>query len=86
LVLRIQVSFWHKDLFGVIETVEIHVFSDQLCYKLVLLGKKTFAGFFVLPVQLTLSFVLWIIHFVLVINDFEDTASYLSSKLAKDAI
>jgi len=46
---------------------------------MLLLGIEAFPGLEVLPVECTLVLGLWVLHFILVVNNFEDTAPNLCS-------
>lgn len=70
----------------VVKAVEIKVLSDQFCDNEVLFGLEAVTCFLVLPVKRTLVFALRVLHVVLIVDDFEDAASDLSSELAQDAV
>lgn len=86
LFFSIKAGFRHEDLLGVVKLVEVHVLPDQLCDQEMLTTLEAVPGKLVLPVKSALSPVPWVFHIVLVVHYLENCTSYLSAKLAQDAV
>lgn len=84
--MSVQVGFWHEDLLRVVKPIEFKVFTDHFCYQDVLLCFETLSSGLVLPVEEALSFVSWVFHLVLVVNNLKYAAPNLCSQLTQDSL